>query len=143
MNDFQERLDDLLREKSYNNLKLAHEIGVSHETISGYFNRNLYPELSIAKRMATFFNCSLDYLLGLSDKRKNGDKNNLTVFKTVEKLIKDKKISIAKAMREMNISEYNYFRWKKGTKPLTSMLIILAKYFDVSVDYLVGCCDEK
>ena len=29
------------------------------QTINGYFNRNLYPEIKIADKMAKFFNCSL------------------------------------------------------------------------------------
>ena len=52
--------------------------------------------------------------------------------------MKDNNLSIAKTVKNLNMSEYNYYRWKKGTKPLTSVLIVLAKYFNVSVDYLVA-----
>ena len=138
LNDFQERLQDLLIENSLSRLQLAKHIGVTSETINGYFNRNLYPEIKIADKMAKFFNCSLDYLFGLSEDVKNGDKNNLTFIETLDKLMKDNNLSIAKTMKNLNMSEYNYYRWKKGTKPLTSVLIMLAKYFNVSVDYLVA-----
>jgi len=137
-NEFQERLQDLLIENSLSRLQLAKKIGVTSETINGYFNRNLYPEIKIADKMAKFFNCSLDYLFGLSEDVKNGDKNNLTFIETLDKLMKDNNLSIAKTMKHLNMSEYNYYRWKKGTKPLTSVLIVLAKYFNVSVDYLVA-----
>ena len=137
-NEFQERLQDLLIENSLSRLQLAKKIGVTSETINGYFNRNLYPEIKIADKMAKFFNCSLDYLFGLSEDVKNGDKNNLTFIETLDKLMKDNNLSIAKTMKNLNMSEYNYYRWKKGTKPLTSVLIVLAKYFNVSVDYLVA-----
>ena len=41
-------------------------------------------------------------------------------------------------MKELNISDRTYYRWQTGeSKPLTSVIITLAKYFDVSVDYLV------
>jgi len=138
LNEFQERLQDLLIENSLSRLQLAKHIGVTSETINGYFNRNLYPEIKIADKMAKFFNCSLDYLFGLSEEIKNGDKNNLTFVETLDKLMKDNNLSIAKTMKNLNMSEYNYYRWKKGTKPLTSVLIVLAKYFKVSVDYLVA-----
>ena len=137
-NEFQERLQDLLIENNLSRLQLSKQLGVTSETINGYFNRNLYPEISIANKMAKFFNCSLDYLFGLSEDIKNGDSNNLTFVETLDKLMKNNNLSIAKTMKYLNMSEYNYYRWKKGTKPLTSVLIVLAKYFNVSVDYLVA-----
>ena len=36
------------------------------------------------------------------------------------------------------MSEYNYYRWKAGLFPKTINLIDIEKYFDVSIDYLVG-----
>ena len=40
-------------------------------------------------------------------------------------------------MKELNISDRTYYRWQSGeSKPLTSVIIALARYFDVSVDYL-------
>lgn len=137
-NEFQERLNELLIENNLSRLQLARKIGVTSEAINGYFNRNLYPEIRIAVRMAKFFNCSLDYLFGLSDVMKNGDKNSLSFIETLNKLMKDRNLSIAKTMKELNMSEYNYYRWRNGTRPLTSVLIELAKYFDVSVDYIIG-----
>lgn len=42
-------------------------------------------------------------------------------------------------MKALNMSEANYYRWKSGkTKPAMNSLIAIAKYFDVSIDYLVG-----
>ncbi|MBR6778770.1 MAG: helix-turn-helix transcriptional regulator [Clostridia bacterium] len=142
MNEFQERLKELLEDNELSRLKLAGYLNISSEAINGYFNKNYYPEISIARKIAKYFKCSLDFLFGLTDNINNNVKNNLTFFQTVELLIKQRKISIAKAMKEMGISEYNYYRWRDGTKPLTSMIIILAKYFDVSVDYLVHNLDK-
>lgn len=36
------------------------------------------------------------------------------------------------------MSEYNYYRWRDGLLPKTVNLIDIAKYFDISVDYLLG-----
>ena len=138
MNSFQERLEDFLIENNLSRLQLAKQINIHHETINGYFNDNLYPEIHIAKKIANYFNCSLDYLFGLSDEMHNEERNNLTFAETIRQLLKEKNKSIEKAMKELNMSESNYYRWKKGTKPLTSVIITLAKYFDVSVDYLAS-----
>lgn len=138
MNKFQERLQDLLVEKNLSRLQLAKRIGITSATINGYFNRNLYPEIDIAVKIANFFECSLDYLFCLSDDDNNIDNNNLSFIETINKLLKEKEISVAKAMRDLNMSEYNYYRWRKGTKPSINALISLAKYFDTSIDYLIG-----
>ena len=137
MNNFRERLDDFLIEHNMSKNQLATIVGVRPDTIYGYYRKKLLPEIHIAKRIADHFNCSLDYLFGLTDQVKNNEKNDLSFADTVKKLIKDNHKSVEKTMKELNISDRTYYRWQSGeSKPLTSVIITLAKYFDVSVDYL-------
>lgn len=143
MNEFQERLQELIDENKLNRLQLSNIIGVSSTTINGYFNKDYYPQIEIAIKMAKFFDCSLDFLLGLSEKKNNNDKNNNLFIENFHYLIKLNKLSIAGALKELNMSEYNYYRWKNGMFPKTSNLIEIAKYFDVSIDYLIGRSDYK
>lgn len=139
MNEFQERLQELLSENDLSRLKLSKNIGISFETLNGYFNKDFYPELSVAIKIATYFDCSLQYLMGLSEDYNNGDKNNLSFIKTLKKLMKDNHISIEKLMKSLNMSEANYYRWKNdNNKPSMQSIIVIAKYFDVSIDYLIG-----
>ena len=138
MNDFQERLEELLELHKLNRLQFANIIGIAASTINDYFNKGYYPEISIAKSMAKFFNCSLDYLLGLSDIVSETHNNYLSFFNTFKQLIIDSQQSISKTLRELKMSEYNYYRWQKGSMPKTTNLIEIAKYFGVSVDYLIG-----
>ena len=137
MNNFRERLDDFLIEHNMSKNQLATIVGVRPDTIYGYYRKKLLPEIHIAKRIADHFNCSLDYLFGLTDQVKNNEKNDLSFADTIKKLIKDNHKSVEKTMKELNISDRTYYRWQSGeSKPLTSVIIALAKYFDVSVDYL-------
>ena len=55
MNNFQERLQDFLIENNMSRLQLSKKINASAETINGYFNKNYYPEIHIAKRIADLF----------------------------------------------------------------------------------------
>ena len=73
MNNFRERLDDLLIDNNMSKNQLASQINVSPETIYGYYKKNLLPEIKIAKRIADLFNCSLDYLFGLTVQLTNKD----------------------------------------------------------------------
>lgn len=138
MNDFQDRFSELLSENDLSRLKLANAIGISSTTINGYFNNNYYPSIDIAIKICNYFNCSLDYLLGLSDELTNNDKNNNSFINNFHDLIRESKQSISSTLKALNMSEYNYYRWKKGMFPKTINLIEIAKYFNVSIDYLVG-----
>lgn len=139
MNDFQERLQDLLIENELSRLQLSKKIGISFETLNGYFNKNFYPELSVAIKIANYFDCSLQYLMGLTDEYKNVDKNEMTFIETLKKLMKVNNLSIEKLMKSLNMSEANYYRWKNSNnKPAMQSLIALAKFFGVSIDYLIG-----
>ena len=139
MSNFRERLEDLLLEHDMSKNQLSKIIGVRPDTIYGYYRKNLLPEIHIAKHISEYFECSLDYLFGLSEQIKNNDKNDLSFPETIKKLIKENHKSIEKTMKELNISDRTYYRWQSGeSKPLTSVIITLAKYFDVSVDYIIG-----
>ena len=138
MNIFQERLQEFLIENDLSRLKLSKQIKVHHETINAYFNDNIYPTISVAIRIADYFGCSIDYLMGLTEEYKNNEKNELTFPQTLKKLLKDNGLSPEKLMKFLNMSDANYYRWQRGkTKPTMSSLIAIAKYFDVSIDYLI------
>lgn len=138
MNEFQERLQELLIQNDLSRLSLSKKLSISSTTINDYFNKSLYPQIDIALKMANYFNCSLDFLLGLSDEYQNNIKNDKSFIETFDELKNSKNIPIAKIMKELKMSEYNYYRWKNGLFPRTYNLIDIAKYFNISVDYLVG-----
>ena len=47
---------------------VARELGISSGTITGWKNGSI-PKTSVLDKLATFFGCTTDYLLGLSDCR--------------------------------------------------------------------------
>ena len=138
MNSFQERFDELLKDNGLSRLSLAKKLNISSTAINGYFNNNYYPQIDIAIKICEYFDCSLDYLFGRSDNINNNDRNNNDFIENFHKLLKFNNISITKTMRELKMSEFNYYRWKNGKFPKTINLIDIANYFDVSIDYLVG-----
>ena len=138
INGFQERLQELLVENDLSRLQLAKSLNISSTTINGYFNKGYYPKIEIAIGMADYFNCSLDFLFGLSDVSDFSNRNKNSFFDNLNELIKLSKTSIAQTMKNLKMSEYNYYRWRDGLLPKTINLIDLAKDFDVSVEYLLG-----
>lgn len=139
MNEFQERLQDLLVENDLSRLQLSKKIGISFETLNGYFNKDFYPELSVAIKIANYFGCSIHYLMGLTDDYNGKEVNELSFIDTLKKLMKENNLSIEKFSKAMNMSEANFYRWQSGkTQPAMNSLIAIAQFFDVTIDYLIG-----
>lgn len=143
MNDFQERLTELLQDNNLTRQKFAQNINKQFSTINEYFLNDYYPKIDLAITISNYFNVSLDYLFGLSDIKNNINKNNRPFFENFNVLVKTNKKSILKTMEDMNFKESNYYRWKNGLIPRTNNLLTIAKYFDVSLDYLIGRTNDK
>lgn len=138
MTDFQERLTELMQDNNLTKQSFAKSINKRFSTINEYFLHDYYPQINLAIEIANFFNVSLDYLFGLSDKKENTNKNDKPFFENFDILVKTNNKSILNTMLDMNFKESNYYRWKDGKIPKTNNLLTIAKYFDVSLDYLIG-----
>lgn len=66
---FGKRFYELRKEHNYTQHKLAKLLNISRSTISKYETGDLFPEIHTLIKIAKLFNVSLDYLIGLSDKR--------------------------------------------------------------------------
>ena len=142
MNPFQECLQDLLNDYSISRKQLARAIGLNSSSVNAYFNIDNYPSIENAIKIADYFSCSLDYLFGFSDTREikfkiNKENINKAFIANFEKLIKENNLSIAHTMRDLGMSEFNFYRWRKGDTPKTMNLLEIAKYFDVTLETLL------
>ena len=63
------RLKTLRKERNISQLKLALELNMNQNTISRYENLEREADYETLIRFANYFNVSLDYLLGRTDKR--------------------------------------------------------------------------
>lgn len=69
MSGFSDRLKELRTEKGILQRELADYLKVSRVTITQYETGNRSPDDEIKKKIAEYFNVSLDYLMGASDVR--------------------------------------------------------------------------
>ena len=63
-------LKSLRQEYGISQQRLADAIHVSQPSINKYENHNIEPEIEILKRMADYFNTSIDYIVGYTDVRR-------------------------------------------------------------------------
>ena len=142
MENFADVLKDLIIEKDLSLRKLGEESGFTSGQLSRWTNGK-FPTIDNAIKLAKYFNCSLDYLFGLNEERNYANYINIdydfNIFlKRYKLLLIENKMSHAEFSRQSNLSESCLRDWKKGHKPLTDTLVILAKNINCSIDFLLG-----
>lgn len=130
INDSNDKVEDLM---NYLQIKDVSQI---YQWIRGDNN----PNADNLVKIAIYFNCSIDYLVGRTE---NNDKFPSTLTSSfaerLQEIMKNKNVTQYKMIKENVVSGINFHRWfKLKAVPQLDTLIKLADYFGVSIDYLVG-----
>lgn len=109
------RLRRLREEKGMEQQEVADKLGISRSAIGMYERGKREPNDEIKKRIADFFNCSVDYLVGNSECRGGQDMGVFTEMTALEKRmleIKELAKETVDKMVELGMSydDYDYFR---------------------------------
>lgn len=67
LENFSERLNELTKEKGLTPYALTKKLGIPHSTAQAWFEAKSFPSVEYLISLAEFFDCSVDYLLGLKD----------------------------------------------------------------------------
>ena len=65
------------------------------------------------------------------------------IFTRIKELCVENDITVNKLESELGMSQYSIGRWKNATSPTIDKISKIAKYFNVSIDYLVGATDIR
>lgn len=145
--DFQKRFIELSAEIDVKSKdKKAEIIGINRSTFSRAINYGIIPKTSSLIRIADYFNISVDYLIASTDDEyfaKSTQSKNF--LERLEELRLERKIKTRYELsQELLIHRNNISQWYKlNCLQLIDDLIIIADYFNVSVDYLLGRTDDR
>lgn len=141
---FAERLIELKEEYGLSNLQFEKVCGCKNQSISTWLTRNVYPKLVNLLRMSDYFQCSIDYLLGLTDDKHLTRTDMPSTFITrANELAAKNKVSKYRIAKECGFDKGNFSKWaSRDMLPQTQSLIAIADYFDCSVEYLLGLSDS-
>jgi transcriptional regulator with XRE-family HTH domain len=64
------RLVELRNEKKLSQTELAKKLGIARTTLSGYELETREPDLKTIQKIASLFDVSVDYLIGITDEKK-------------------------------------------------------------------------
>lgn len=140
MSNLSENLKDLLNEAEINAPALALATGIDPSTILTLLRGEGLPYVDTLVSLADHFRCSTDYLLGLTDRLEDIPFKKRPPFsEQLTYLLNHFKITKYRLEKQTGLSEKTVNRWRNGkTQPTVESLIRLAKYFDCSVDFILG-----
>ena len=136
---FHEILKFLCEDRGLALKDLAGQSGISLQTLYALFERNRLPSFKICVSLCNFFDCSIDFILGLSQElTKNNNYNVENFVKNYKNLLVNRNISHYKVCQDTKLDESRFYDWQRGKLPYLSTIITLANYFKISVDELIG-----
>ena len=139
MATFPERLTELMAEKEIKSRDLAANIGVSNSTVADWKRGKFHLFLSNAIKLADFFECSIDYLVGRSNDYSNfSSKPCPSFYPQFIAVMKECGVSTYRLRLDSAISGRHLTKWKQGADPLIVTLITAADFLKVTLDHLVG-----
>ena len=134
--------------------ELANDLNISRSTLAGYESESKQPSYEMLAKIASYFDVSVDYLLGLSDdKQRNNQSGSKGFFffffddndlqKTFVSALKDaletQNMTVSELCEKAEIDTDTCNQYLSGEhEPSLEHLVRLSKALDVSIDYLLG-----
>lgn len=127
--------------------ELGFVFGVSKNTVSGWENAHDTMPFNKLIRFCNLYNCSLDYVCGLTRKNISYSKINTNKEKigiNLKQMRKKLKLSQQELAKECNFSQATYSTYETGKYLINTITIYtICKKYNVSMDYLVGGMPDK
>lgn len=140
LSKFGETLSELMEEHNLSPKELAERAGIKRSNIYHYLRGERLPSVGGMVALADYFNCSVDYILGLSEQNGVGQFRACPPFsERLDFLLKYLGVSTYKIYTETDVSKARFFDWKSGRhEPSLDNVVKLAEVFDCSVDFVLG-----
>ena len=140
------RINDLRVDNDLTIKDMAKIIGVSVDNFFDYANgRSNFP-LEKLDKFVNYFDTSFDYVTGLSNLKINyHNKMNLKVLQRRLKEVRlENNYSQAFVAKKIGDKQSTYWNYENGISVIQiSKLYLLAKFYNVSIDYFVGKSNNK
>ncbi len=140
---FLESLQELMTNENITPAILARELGCAKSTVARWLHNSSLPKVKYLYLLSAYFDCSFDYILGLTDDKKF-TRNLVSVdFPTrLKNMLKSKDKTEYRFAKDCNFHNGRYNHWfVKLNIPRTENLVTMAKSLDCSVEYLLGISD--
>ena len=138
---FADRLHEQMTLRGYDAKELADTIGVSVSTIYNFLQgRYTQPDTNIFFDLIEHFDCSADYMLGLTEFPEDVSYSPplRTYGARLRELLKAHNLTQQAFIEQMKISSNLVHKWLSNqTLPTVEYLIKLSSFFEITVDVLI------
>ena len=143
---FFKRVHDLRVDNDLKQKEIAKMLKVNINTYPHWENGMYEMPIEMMDKLSKFYNCSMDYLTGLSNEHGTISKkfNSEELFIRLKRLRKENHLTQAEIGNKLGFGQMNYCRYETGKILIPfSKLYLITKEFNVSLDYLMGKSEDK
>lgn len=138
LSKFVENTKDILFDTHTTVPELAKAIGKT-EGATYWYLRGHTPGVETLVKIADFFNCSLEFLLGREPERQHGAFLPCPPWKEqVAFLLAHFKVSKYRLCKDVPVTRSVFYAWLKGAEPELNYILRLADFFGCTVDFVLG-----
>lgn len=140
LSKFVENLNDLLFDAGITRKQLSENTGIDKASITRYFQGNCIPNLNSIIKLAEFFNCSIDFLIGKTEEKPDLKFLPCPPFSTRLALYLSKYNGTPYALcKELHLPDNRFYGWLSGTNfPTIENVEKLADHFKCTIDQFLG-----
>ena len=138
-----QRMKDLREDRDLSQEDIAKVLQTTQEQISKYETGRQMMGIDKYMKLAKYYNISLDYLTGLINTPKKLYWNeNMDIFQRMKDLREDHDLSQEDIAKVLQTTREQVSKYETGKQMMgADKYIKLAKYYNVSLDYLMGLID--
>lgn len=142
---FAERVSELIFDNQQAPREVAKEIGIGKTTVYEYLSGTKMPTLNNPIKIANYFQCSTDYLLGLENEQYELVFQEYKPFhERFQEALEYFDITRYKLEKLTGIAESALYYWAKGQRtPTIEKIILVCKKLDCRVDFFIGRSNSR
>lgn len=140
MSNISETLEELLIINGYNQKTFAEKAQINESCITRYIRNGKSPSIEILVKIADFFHCSTDFLLGREELNDKLNFKECPPFcERLRELPEIFRCNNKEFYNKAGIAKSSYFRWKNGERyPSLDNVMHIADELDCRVDFILG-----
>lgn len=139
LSNFSESLSAFISDYHFTPESFSKAIGIDCSVIYKYQRKVILPTLPNLIKIADYFQCSVDFLLGLSPVNPNTKYKSAPPFNICfQKILEEHKLNRYRFLKQIHFAKQSVDDWYNGKRfPTVENAIKIAKHFDCSLDYLL------
>ena len=146
---YRNRLRDLREDKDLKQKNIAEYLQIHQTTYSDYELGELNIPVPVLHKLADFYGVSIDYLLCRTNVKEPYPQARkkwvwIKMYERIRALREDNDLKQEDIARYLNCTQACYSNYENGKRDIpTEVLQALARYYNVSSDYLLGMTNVK